>query len=175
MFGYRLADILFLDIAPAALSVAEREERRQIASPDQRAEFADDLFESAALDEIEIEPVVLGRDLDDIGVGVADIETDLCGIVEEREKSLILSRVDKNEVMRAVERTLLLGVDGIVGAVALIDPAAFVDAANLLSQSVDAGTLIHPIGVFSVLMGKVGQKSALALYLPDNSFGINIR
>ena len=45
--------------------------------------------------------------------------------------------------MSGVERLLRFGVEGIVGAVALINPAALVDAAGSLSQTVDDIVLFH--------------------------------
>ena len=134
-------DIFFGDVSPAALSVAERPLRRDIALADQRAEFADDGFQTVGGDDVQVEREFLGRDRDSITVGVADVKGDLAGDIEESAEAFLA--VDDQEVVRAVDGALLFGMERLVGAEALIDPAALVDAAHGLAQSVDAGLVVH--------------------------------
>ena len=135
-------DILLRRIAPAALPVAERPQRRHIALADQRSKLADDPFQAVAGNDVQIEREVFGRDAQHIAVGVADIKGDLARCVKERAETLLT--VDEEEVVRAVDRALFCGMEGLVGAPALIDPSALVDAAQGFAESVNARILSHP-------------------------------
>ena len=134
-------DVILCHIAPAALSVAERPLGRQIALADQGAELADDRFQALARDDVQVKREALGRDTEHIAVGIADVKGDLAGQVKERADPLLA--VDQDEVVRTVDRALVLGMERLVGAPTLIDPSALVDAAHGLAETVDACFLVH--------------------------------
>ena len=47
--------------------------------------------------------------------------------------------------MGAVQRTFLFGMIGIIGTIALIDPAPLINSSDIFSQAIDSVLLSHPI------------------------------
>ena len=143
-------------IAPAALLVAECPERRNVALTDDFAELADYLNGLVLLDDVDVKVRPVDRDLGGVGFCVADIPADPGGEVDENAVP-----AENQEVMRGVERLFCLGVEGIVAAVALVNPAALVDTARSLSETVDYVVVSHFEGenelsvLCFVLKGKV--------------------
>ena len=126
---------LGVGVAPAALLIAERPLGRQIALADSGAEGADDLARLFPVYQIDGKILALDRDLCLVCGRIAQIPADARRKVDEQAKAFFAA--DDDKIMRRIERPLGLGVKGVVGAIALIDPAALVDAARRLAQAKD--------------------------------------
>ena len=127
-------DICLIFITPAALSVAECPERRNIASADDPTELLDDILFIFTGDDIDGEVIFRRLDLHGVSPGIADVELHLSGIIEKCTESDLAA--DNDKIVRAVERTGVLVVVGVVIVPADILPATLVDAPDLFAQTV---------------------------------------
>ena len=137
-------DVVAAGVAPAALTEAERPQRRRIAASDQGAELPHNVLKADGLDDIQLKVQLLGLDAQQVGIAEADVEADPARTVEERAEAPLA--VNDEEAVRPVESALVLGVEWVVTAEALIDPPALVDASDALAQPVHAVRRAHPIG-----------------------------
>ena len=164
-------DVLAVDIAPAALTVAEAPDRRDVALADQRTELAHDIAQGVGFDDVYFEMQLLGGDRQHIGIGVTNVKGQARRIVDEHAEAIVA--VDDQEIVCAVERAFVLGVERIVAAPALIDPSALVDPADSFAESVDPRIRGHLVGEHAVIKREIGQGSALARDAFDHRTGVD--
>ena len=143
-------------VAPTALACAERPFRRDVAAAGQSAQAVHDAGQRVLADEIHGKIVVRQRDFQRIVVGVAAVEDNLAGVIDEDAELRPRPR-DDQEVVRAVQRAFVLGVAGVVAAFALVDPAALVDAAHVLAKAVQHVLGRHRVGEAAAVLRQVGQ------------------
>ena len=128
------ADILLIPVAPAALTVSESPERRDIAPADKLPELLYDVLFVFACDDIYVNVILFGLYLHKASFGVADVKLHSAGIIEKCTEGLLSA--DDYKVVRAVKRTGILVMIGIIVVPAHILPASFVDATYLLAQTI---------------------------------------
>ena len=136
-------EIFLCLIPPAALPEAECKFRRDIAPADDMAELFYNIVRRFTVDDIQVQICVFTGNCQRIHPRVPDVESQCGGIVEEQPEGLLPR--DHDKVMCSIERTLVLGVVRVVGAVADIAVSPFVDAAVCLSEAVDDIVLVHDI------------------------------
>ena len=165
-----LANVLLGLITPTALTVTERPERRNIASADDFPELLDNVLFIFTSDDINYQIILCRLDLHQIPPSIADVKFHFSGIVEECSKCHITA--NENEVVRAIKRTSILMVVGIVIVPAHILPAPLIDTANLFAQTVY--NIIFRKGIVKSSLIVSFQKRQLVLcgfHFCDNSIG----
>ena len=110
-----LPDLILVHIAPAALSQAEGPLRRNVASPDDRAESGDDLPGGLPLEDIDVRVVLLEVYPHLAVIRIAKVKLQLArGVDVEAEAPVLpaVSLVKQQEILRSVERPARLQMVG---------------------------------------------------------------
>ena len=129
------ANIFFGLIAPAALTISECPERRNIASANHFPELLDDVLFAFACDDINRQVIGSSMNLHYAPLGIADVKLHLSSEVEECTEGHCTMNDD--EVVCTIKRTSIFMVVGVVIVPADILPASLVDATNLFAQTID--------------------------------------
>ena len=165
-----LAHLVRVHIAPAALGVAERPFGRDVAAPHQLAELADNVGQAFALNDIEIVVFLGNRDPQGVKVGVAAVKGDLAGKVDKKAEGFPAGHDHK--IVRPVQRGFALGMVGVVGAFAFVQPSALVYAADVFAQTVQDILRVHGIGKAVRFLGQMRESFRHRQKRTHNTLGI---
>ena len=136
------ADVSFGLVAPAALRQAKRPLRRDVAAPDEGAELpAESVFVPAG-EKIEIVVRRLDAEGEQVVAGVADVVEHLSREIDEHAKAKPVVP-DEQKIVRTIVRKFILAVVRLIGVVGDVVPAALVQPAGHLAQTVDHSILAH--------------------------------
>ena len=143
---FNFPDVLFRLITPAALAESKSPFGRNIAAADHLAELTDDVFQIFSINIIQVHIPAVHGDHGRILLGIADVKSDFSRIVQEKTERFCLG--EDQEIVGAIKRVGIFPVVGIIGTVAGIDPAPFVNAPDLFPKAVDRCALGHEKGDF---------------------------
>ena len=154
-----LAHILGGLVAKAALCQTKGPLGREIAAADQLPELAADVVQVVAGNEVKLIVRLFRGKAQDGVFGVADIVTHLAREIDEHaEAPAGWAVVDQQKIVRTIVGKLILAVVGFIGVVGDVVPAALVDAAGHLAQTVHDGIRGHPVGPAALFGGEEGHR-----------------
>ena len=129
-----LFHVFFTAVSPAALLVSKCPERSQVASSDQLAELPDDLKGAFPFDHIKPKIRSFRFNAQSVQTGVSHVKSDDPRIIHKQTKGAPPSHNEK--IVCTVHRHCVFMVILFITASALIDPASFVDAPDILPQAI---------------------------------------
>ena len=159
VFGYDEVQIVFACVPPAALDVAHRPLRRNVAASDEVAKLAHQPCQRGAFNQIHRQIAVFGRNDRLAAVRIPQIKRDRTGIVEIRAENTLLA-AEQQQIVAGINAALVLRVAEIVHVPRAIKMPALVDAADILAQPED-----------EVIVAKYGSERDAAVRFGDGEVG----
>jgi len=149
-----LPHILGSLVAPAALRQTKGPLGRDVAAPDELTELPGDVVRAAAGEHIEVVVRRLCREPQGTVGRVADVVGNFAREIDEKAEVLLSgSAVDEQKIVCTVVGTLVLTVVRLVGVICNVMPAALIDAAGHLAQTVHDRIRSHRIAPPAVRFG----------------------
>ena len=130
-----LKDLLFIHVAPTALSVTKRPLGWNITFSDQIMEAAYDFRRILPLNRIDICGKIIEADFHLIHFGISDVKRHLPRCIHEHSIT-VLSGKNEKEVLGSIKRMLIFRVVRIIAVIALVDPAALIHPPDRLSKAI---------------------------------------
>ena len=143
VLSYDFPDFIFRHIAPAALTVAEGPFGNHKASADELAELVDDILDVAPGDDIDIQIPVRSGDLQFAVTGISDVKGEDSRVIDKNTKGFFSAH--HKEIVGAVKGAAVFQMLRLIRTFTLVDPAAFVDPADIFTQTVDLVVISHGI------------------------------
>ena len=152
VFFHHLPDLLRRTVPPAALSVAESPQGRNVASAYKLPKLPHNIVGRLPRNQIQFEIRRPGRDPQGAPVCVTDVKNNPGRRIHEDAQSAL--PVQNQKVMRPIQGMLVLGVLRVVRTVALVDPPPLIDAPHRLPETVNDLLFLHFTGERILLIRK---------------------